>query len=148
MVTRTDNRDTETYSDVRFDMKIKEISERPLNAKENNYDIQKLVDEDAVVTSLKNLLHTVGCTRLLNPEIDLDLSSFLFEPINQHTAYWIGYCLNNMIPAYEPRVVVKGVKVVGYPDEKCYDITLTLEIPTLNKVINVSTILEESAQSI
>lgn len=143
LITRHGQEDTEVYSDVKFDLRIKEITERPLNSKENDNDIQKITDAEAVITSLKNLIHTQGCTRLLNPEIDLGLNSFLFEPINEHTAFFIGYTLNNTIPAYEPRVQVDSIKVVGKPDDALYDITLVIYIPSLKKYIDFSVVLEE-----
>lgn len=143
LVTRHSDVDRETFSDIKFDIKIKEITERPWNSKENDNDIQKLVDEESVTQSIRNVINTIGNTRLLNPEMDIDISSFLFEPINQHTAYFIGYVIKTKIPAYEPRVVVDNVKVIGHPTEMCYEVFISASIPELKKSINLALILKE-----
>lgn len=143
LITRHNDVDKEIFSDVRFDLKIKEITERPWYSKENDNDIQKLVDEEAVIQSLKNIIHTMGNTRLLNPEMDMKLTSFLFEPINEHTAYFIGYIIKTMIPAYEPRVTIDKVLVVGHPDQMCYEVSINASIPDIRKSINLALILKD-----
>jgi hypothetical protein len=59
--------DKELWGDIRLDLKCNEIKERPLNAKESTKDLQRIVNEESVITSLRNIFNTYECSRLLNP---------------------------------------------------------------------------------
>lgn len=106
-----DKSEEKIYSDLLFDLKVGEIVERPINASQNDRDLVNLVDEASVLNALHNVLSTRVCSRLLNPEAEVNLETFLFEPITEHKAHFIGQTLYNMIPAYEPRVSIDSVHV-------------------------------------
>lgn len=118
------------------------MTERPLNAKKNRNDLQRLVDAQSVISSVRNILNTTLCSRLLNPEIQLDISYLLFEPVDKHKAWFIAYKLYIMLPLYEPRVAVSNINIVPRPEESLYDVTLSLTIPSLgNMPIKISDII-------
>lgn len=83
--------DNELWGDLRLDLEIKELRERSLNAKESNKDLQRIVNEESVKVALMNIFNTTECSRLLNPEINFDLRSYLFEPLSAYKAWFIGY---------------------------------------------------------
>lgn len=136
-----DKTEEDMYSDLLFDMEVGEIQERPANASQNDRDLVGITDEQSVLNSLHNILSTRVGSRLLNPEAEVDLETFLFEPITQHKAYFIGYTLYTAIPAYEPRVSIDSVKVQGDPDEKCYNVEMGVSIPSLGKSVKLSTVI-------
>lgn len=138
---RRDDSDTVLYSDIRFDFTVSDIVERPLNARENDRDLQSITDEESVLNSLKNILNTSLCSRILNPDIEVDLETFLFEPITVHKAHFIAYQLHTAIPALEPRVQIDRVTVEGHIEEKTYTVDLEASIPSLGKSVKATSIL-------
>ena len=83
--------DNEKWGDLRLDLQVNEIKERPLNAKESTHDIQKIVNEESVITALRNIFNTYTGSRLLNPEMKFDLGMYLFEPLSASKAWFLGY---------------------------------------------------------
>lgn len=100
-----------TYADLDLDLGFTEILDRALNALQSNSDLRVVEDEQAVLSSLRNIMRTTECTRLLNPEVDVDVRGFLFEPLTEAKGFFIGYQLTKLIPLYEPRVKIQGVHV-------------------------------------
>lgn len=131
----------EYYSDVKLDFEFGIIENEALNATKSNNDLLKVVNEESVITSLRNILNTSTCTRLLNPDLQVNLNTYLFEPLTYAKAYFIGYDLCTLIPAYEPRVKISNVDVSMNVEDDSYFITLSLSIPSLSKNIKMSTIL-------
>ena len=91
-----------------------------------------MINEESVIVALRNLFNTHGCSRLLNPEIDFNLSQYLFSPINTTYAWFLGYDLLHFFPYYEPRVRVTNVEVIAKPDEAMYAIKMTVSIPNVS----------------
>lgn len=139
--TETDN---EIYSDLKLDFEFNEIKERPLNAKESTRDLLKITNIEAVKTSLRNILNTTYCSRLLDPDIDFNLNKYLFDRLNANTAYFIGYELCTRISLYEPRVVIDNVKVELDFDNDAYNIYLNITVPSLNETLTLTSILNQN----
>ena len=137
------------YGDLRLDLNIKEYKDQRLYAKQSNNDIQRIFNQQSVITSLKNIFNTRICSRILNPQISFDLREYLFEPITETKAWFIGYDIYLRLPQYQPRVKIKSLKIIPDPDNKLYTITLSLSIPSLdNKTIDISSILDSDGYSI
>lgn len=48
------------------------------------------------------------------------MRKYLFEPITQYKAWFIGYDIHTLLPAYEPRIKVNHVKVIADAENNCY----------------------------
>lgn len=81
----------EYYGDILFDLDTNELKERPLNAKESTRDLKRIVNEESVITALRNIFNTHHGSRLLNPEVAFDIKQYLFEPLTQTKAWFLGY---------------------------------------------------------
>lgn len=73
--------DNEYWGDLRLDLDVNEIKERPLNAKESTRDLQRVVNEESVLIALRNVFNTYKGSRLLNPDMAFELKQYLFEPM-------------------------------------------------------------------
>lgn len=134
--------DKEVWGDLRLDLKCNEIKERPLNAKESTKDLQRIVNEESVITSLRNIFNTYGCSRLLNPEMKFELSSYLFEPLTNAKAWFLGYDIYQMLPKYQPRIRIQNVIITPDFNNDCYIIELTVLIPSIsNEEVKFSSVL-------
>lgn len=129
------------YSDVKLDFKFGEYTMGALNADKNSNDLNKIINEESIITALRNILNMSRCTRLLNPELQINLNTYLFEPLTEANAYFIGYDLCTLIPVYEPRVRISNVDVSMNVENDSYYITLSLSIPSLSKNIRLSAVL-------
>jgi len=116
-----------TYSDLQLDFTnpiAKDLS--------NDYD------ESAVRNSIFALFNTVPGQNLLNPNYGLNLLQYLFEPVSESKAQFIGNTILKNLLVYEPRVNVTSIDVEVNIDEQTYTITLSIEIPALqNKKIKI-----------
>jgi hypothetical protein len=56
-----------------LDLDITELKERPLNAKESNRDLKRVVNEESIITSLRNIFNTHKNSRLLNPDMAFEI---------------------------------------------------------------------------
>ena len=103
---KSTDKDGITYSDLHLDIVKHEIPYGfgGLARKSGKNDIRSDLDEQAIGNSLKNLFTTRPMQRLLNPEYGLDLTQFLFEPVNEISAKLIARKIINSIKKYESRV--------------------------------------------
>jgi phage baseplate assembly protein W len=110
-----------TYSDLQLDFTD------PITK-----DLASDYDEAAVKNSIFSLFNTVPGQNLLNPRYGLNLVQYLFEPVSETNANFIGNTIVNHLNVYEPRIRVTSLDVLVNEDEQTYNITLSIEIPALN----------------
>lgn len=133
----------EIYSDIKLDLDYGNYKNNYFNSEVSKNDLEKITNEAAVLASLRNIMNTTYASRLLNPELDFDMRSYLFENLSEAKAYFIGYDLYHSIPAFEPRIGIKNVKVIANIKEDTYSITLNITIPSLNKDVFLYSVLNE-----
>lgn len=140
--------DEEYYGDLKLDLVMGEIKERPLNAKEANRDIQRIVNEESVIVALRNIFNTFVGSRLLNPEMSFEIKQYLFEPLTEAKAWFLGYDICQQLPLYEPRVSITGVTIDVDTEKGCYVINLSVSIPSLDADVDIRSILNSDGYSI
>ena len=141
--------DKEKWGDLKLDLKFNELKQRPLNAKESTKDLQRIVNEQSVIVSLRNIFNTFKCSRLLNPEMSFNLGSYIFEPLTQSKAWFIGYEIYQQLPQHEPRVRIQHIDVSANMVEDCYVIKMTVSIPSVSDTkFSISSILSSQGYSI
>lgn len=122
-----------SYSDLALDFELSsDIKNTPVSRDNNKQDVKLLYDEEAIFQSIRNIFNTKPGEKILNPDFGLDLSQFLFYPINEDTGILIGDTIKNKLPIYEPRVIVDNIDITGRPSRNEYIINLSVVIPTLN----------------
>ena len=140
--------DIKMYGDIKLDLEFEEIKNRSIHAEISDRDLQLIYNEESVLTSLKNIFRTFKGSRILNPEMEFDLSQYLFEPLTKAKAFFLGYDLMSLIPRYEPRVTVNNVDVTAYPDDGCYKINLSVTLKDFNRDVDLKCIFDEESFSI
>jgi phage baseplate assembly protein W len=91
-------------------------------------DISKKVNEDAIKTSLKNLVRTKYYDRLFDPNKGCGIHNLLFENMIPATTIAIEKSIEDVIYNYEPRVELLEVQVIPTPSQNLYDITIFFAI--------------------
>lgn len=134
------------YSDLSLDLEKEyiPIGKSNLTRQGGRSDIKTSFDEHAIANSLRNLFSTMPRQRLLNPNYGLNLKQFLFEQANEYTARIIARKIEQGIQRYEPRVSINFIEVVVDEENNLYDISLNLNVPSLNKDIIYTSIFNEN----
>jgi phage baseplate assembly protein W len=120
------------YKDVSFDLEPATFLNPQLNKKESLKDIQAIYDLEAIKNSIANCFLTAPGQKILNPTFGIDLRRFLFEPADEFTAELIKDDITEKLPDIEPRIRVRNVEVIPDEDNNEFDITLQIDIPSLN----------------
>ena len=98
-------------------------------------DLPVLINERAIVRSVRNLVETMPSERFFNSLIGTDIRDSLFGNFSRTTVYVIEDQIRETIANFEPRVTNVGAEVIGRPDlnemevKVLFDI-VGLEVPT------------------
>jgi phage baseplate assembly protein W len=120
------------YKDISFDLEPATFLNAQLNRKESLKDVQAIYDVEAIKNSIANCFLTARGQKILNPQFGIDLRRYLFEPIDDFTAELITDDIESKLPQMEPRIKVRNVEVIPDEDNNEYNITLQIDIPSLN----------------
>lgn len=135
------------YTDIYLDL-IEEPLEINIRNQSNNgkgRDMKVAYDINAIKNSITNLFNTLPGERLLLPDYGCDLRHYIFEPITETNAMFIGRTIKRAISQWEPRVKIVNISIDAYIDDQQYVIIITLEVPFLqtDHVINLEGILNK-----
>ena len=97
-------------------------------------DLPVLLNERAIVRSVRNLVETIPTERFFDSTLGTDIRSSLFENFTPTTVTIIEDQVRSTIRRYEPRVDDIGVEVDGLPDRNALNVKVIftingLEIP-------------------
>lgn len=107
-------------------------------------DIVRIKNENAIVTSVKNLLLTNFYDRLFNPQIGSNLNNLLFEMLDGLTAGSIAEDIRTVIRNFEPRVRVDSVNVTPDYDNNGFNVTMEFFIVNNPEPISINFFLERT----
>lgn len=96
-------------------------------------DVARVVNENAVKQSIKNLLMTDRGERLFQPNIGCDIRGSLFENMDPNTILILKENIKSTIKTYEPRCICKGVSVVANTDQNAITVTVIFSVINSNK---------------
>ncbi len=91
-------------------------------------DLPVLVNERAIIRSVRNLVETIPTERFFNPSLGSNVRRSLFEFVDYGTASVIQDQITEVISNYEPRVDGVIVQVDPIPDLNEFEITITFDI--------------------
>ena len=104
----------------------------PIYSDVNEQKITGTLVEDisSIYQSINNILNTIPGERLFNPEFGLDLSSWVFDLMNEANAFSILSEIAGAINRWEPRVFVEFGQSVVTPnyDQNRYDINVVFSV--------------------
>jgi phage baseplate assembly protein W len=122
---------TEIYSDLFTDFDV-----HP-----ELHDIVRKRNEEAVKTSIRNLILTNKYERPFQPALGSNISKYLFEPISPQTQAGIQNEIRNVIENYEPRAKLIDVVASPYVDDNAYVVTIVFYLINKNEAVTLNTIL-------
>ncbi len=96
-------------------------------------DTSRVINENAVKESIRNLILTDRGERLMQPNIGCDIRGSLFENIDQSTMLILEQNIKSTIRTYEPRCNLRSVEVQANTE------TNELRVKIVFSVINTTT---------
>ena len=109
--------------------------------KKNSGDIKDMEDLQAVKNSITNILTTQQGQRRMLPTFNIGLHNYLFDPIDETTAYEIGENIFEAIQTWDSRVIVDDIQIKPNYDQNRYDVSLTFRIQGPQEQETITTIL-------
>ena len=125
-------RNTKTFSDLNL----------LFTASPSTGDITKKVDEEAIKSSLRNLISTKNYERPFHPEIGCQIFSLLFENFTSVTSHVMRKTIQDVVNKFEPRVDILDVLVYETVDENNLNVSVTFKIINTDRPVTFNTILQ------
>ncbi len=95
-------------------------------------DIPSLINERAIVRSIRNLVETIPTERPFNSLLGSEVRSSLFEFVDFGTASVIQDQIETAVSNYEPRVANLVVEVNPQPDNNSFEVSVIFDIVGLD----------------
>ena len=95
-------------------------------------DLPVLVNERAIVRSVRNLVETIPTERFFNSLIGTDIRDSLFDNYTSVTVTIIEDQIRTTLRNFEPRVNNVGVEVDGFPDNNAVNVRVLFDIVGLD----------------
>ena len=95
-------------------------------------DLPVLINERAVVRSVRNLVETIPTERFFNSDIGTDIRGSLFESFSRETLVTIEDQIRDTIGNFEPRVNNLEIEASSRPDDNTFNIKVIFDIAGLN----------------
>jgi phage baseplate assembly protein W len=105
-------------------------------------DINRHVDEMAVINALKNLILTNHYERPFQPDIGSNVRKLLFENLDIVTAAALENEIVQTIQNYEPRVQILELFVTPNYDNNAFGVEMTFNIINRTEPVTISFLLE------
>jgi phage baseplate assembly protein W len=127
-------RNTRTFSDISLG-----FGTNPATA-----DVVQITNEDAVKSSIRNLISTKNFERPFHPEIGCQLHSLLFENFTPVTIEMAKRMVADVLRAYEPRANILDIRVADSQDNNELVITVIFTLINSDRPVTVTTILDKA----
>ncbi len=95
-------------------------------------DLPVLVNERAIVRSVRNLVETIPTERFFNPILGTDIRDTLFGNYDRAEVMMLEDQIRETLGNFEPRVSNVGATVKARPDDNNLDITVFFDINGLD----------------
>jgi len=129
---RPKNEQNIIYSDLSFKPQLN-----------NEGDLSKAYDYDAIEQSLTNILNTRKGARPMNPEFGCNVHDYLFEIFDRQTAKDMLNEILNAFKRYEQRIQIVDYRANMFIDTQAYVISIDYKIKGANEVKTYEVRLEK-----
>jgi phage baseplate assembly protein W len=100
-------------------------------------DINKTLDEMAVIYAVKNLILTNHYERPFHPEIGSNLNKLMFENMDSITVSVMRKEFEQVIKNFEPRVNIKEIEITPEYDENRFSVKMTFYILSRTEPVTI-----------
>jgi len=100
-------------------------------------DVNKLLDENAVIGSIRNLLQTSHYERLFQPSIGSNIKRILFENMDPISESALKREIEQTLTNFEPRVSVNSITIKANYDNNAYDVSLNFTVLNTSEQVSI-----------
>jgi phage baseplate assembly protein W len=100
--------------------------------------LKKVINLDAVKTSINNILLTGKGERVFLPQFGGGIQNLLFEPLDETMASQIANMVKDAIETWDPRVKCQGVDTQIYSDDNYAKITVRYSIIGYSEIFSTT----------
>jgi phage baseplate assembly protein W len=100
-------------------------------------DINKTLDEMAVIYAVKNLILTNHYERPFHPEIGSNLNKLMFENMDSITVSVMRKEFEQVIKNFEPRVNIKEIEITPEYEENRFSVKMTFYILSRTEPVTI-----------
>lgn len=100
-------------------------------------DVNRLLDDDAVIGSIKNLLQTSHYERLFQPEIGSNIKRILFENMDSVSEASLKREIVETLVNFEPRISINSIKIQSDYENNSYKIALNFLILNTSEQVSI-----------
>jgi phage baseplate assembly protein W len=100
-------------------------------------DINKTLDEMAVIYAVKNLILTNHYERPFHPEIGSNLNKLMFENMDSITVSVMRKEFEQVIKNFEPRVNIKEIEIIPEYDQNRFSVKMTFYILSRTEPVTI-----------
>jgi phage baseplate assembly protein W len=127
-------RNTRTFSDLDLNFTAHPVTK----------DITRRFDENAIKTSLRNLILTSNYERPFHSEIGSPIKRLLFEPATPMTQVMIKKAIEDTVLNFEPRVELTEVNVNVSGDNNSVYVSIYFKIVNTERPLSLDLVLERT----
>jgi uncharacterized protein len=99
--------------------------------------VKKVINAEAVKTSINNILNTRKGERVMVPEFGVDFDEALFEPIDQDTMNFLADSVKETVERWDDRVKIVKVEFTAKPDSNQINLVVTYRITGNDNIFQV-----------
>jgi len=107
-------------------------------------DVIKVIDDMAVINSVKNLILTNHYERLFHPEIGSNVQKLLFDNMDRITSATLEREITDVLRNFEPRVSVDYINISPDFDNNTYQVSMQFRILNKTEPISIKFFLERA----
>ena len=127
-------RNTRIYSDLDFNFTAHPVTK----------DVARRFDENAVKTSLKNLILTRNFERPFHSEIGSPIRALMFEPASPMLNITLKRAIVDLVNNFEPRIDLTDVSVISSPDNNAVYVTVYFKLVNTQAPLTLDLTLERT----
>jgi len=135
----TVTRNINSYSDI--DLSFTPKSTNPKNTNEVRRDIFKKTDAASVKQSVGNILRTNNFEKPFEPFFGANVTSLLFDLVDDTTSSDIESQIQDALEIYEPRIAILNLQVSLKPDQNSCFVRLVFKVLNTNTTETIETTL-------
>jgi len=105
-------------------------------------DLVKVIDENAISGSIRNLLLTNHGEVLFSPWVGGNLTAYMFEPVSPIIEHAIKRTITKTIEEYEPRVRILSLAVTYNESQNSYNVSLKYKAIGLDRPVMINFVLQ------
>jgi hypothetical protein len=108
---------------------------------DNQGNILKDINIEAVKASIRNILGTYKGERTFLPQFGSNLGDLLFEPMSTNFFNRISADLKDNIEIWDNRVIVTGVDIQSDPDRNYLQVSVSFNVRSYTEVFTTSAVI-------